>query len=363
MGGNVQVELPLIVQPPSILILRNQSDLSLVKMEKKYRLEIFNPVTNKPQMLYVTASELKQAETVASQLYNNKVNFEKVLGDVQGGEFNEGVTVVLIAWMWMMFLHNGGVECFINHGNRVFIWPNQNKYNCDYNPTLSRSSDYSESTCGNNGDSTMTRHGSVQANQFINEDNVNLEATYNELQRRTKGLDFECTQERFKQMCSRPYHPDYRSNPNQIEMICDKEGLREAISALEMEAKKEIDSIRRPTVEEYKKCRSDFIFTRPTTEGYTHFELKNSVSSESLEKQGYNSNLYQHGRNMSKKCLWQQTQWERKNYKTLCAIDFKDTDAPERIQVLKGVLSGAKVDNIVQLKNAGILITNLKNNN
>nr|YP_010133681.1 hypothetical protein KYU99_pgp072 [Nitzschia supralitorea]QWM93171.1 hypothetical protein [Nitzschia supralitorea] len=360
-GSSVQVALPLFSPTTTITRLRSQTDLSVNRLDNKYRINIFNPVTNQPQMLDVTKRELEEAQKIAVQLYRNNVNFKKVLGHVQGGEY-ELVTTVLITWMWIMFLQNGGIDGFIIHGNKVFFWPNQNRYS-DH-PTLSRFSDYSQSTYSNNGDSTITRHGSVQANQFINEmGEVDIDKGYKELKQRTKDLNFECTQKRFNELCKRPFHPDYTSNPNQIEMICDKEGLREALSALEMEAKGQIEPIKRPTVEEYKNCPSDFVFIKRTATGYTHFEIKNSVSTESLQAKGYNSNLYQHGRNMSKKCLWQKTQWERKNCKTLCAIDFNDSALKERGEILKGIYSGAKVSNILQLKDVGILITNLKYNN
>lgn len=96
-------------------------------------------------------------------------------------------------------------------------------------------------------------------------------------------------------------------------------------------------------------------------------ELKNSVSEESLKKQGYNSNLYQHGRNMVKKCRWQKNQSEQKDpeCKTLCAIDISDSEVSEKPNVLRGIFSDPQVEDLNQLREQDIIITNLnlgKNN-
>lgn len=143
----------------------------------------------------------------------------------------------------------------------------------------------------------------TQAMGFLEPDgNINLDAAYAEVKRREAAIgceDFDCSFERFK---------DLATEVGEITPV----STREAIAVLEGEMRGLYENSRRLNYGPDIKGSDFGADGIGEYENITHVETKGPVGSAINKAQGGNGNLWQQGKNLTKRTRWQKRFWSNK---------------------------------------------------
>ena len=250
------------------------------------------------------------------------------------------LTIIAIGAAWLLIAQSIGVEAgfgMVANWNAPTLNP---KGPPPQGPLISRSTPYPRLTESTALQAYAPSH--TQASTLINSDrSVNLDMGYKEVLRRARlSSDFRCSFDRFVKLATECG-----------EVTTDS--MREAISALQLEADGVVSNVRRDPIAEANNIKTfDFLADGP--DGQTHLEIKGPVGSEIRKAAGLRPSVAKQGKKIGSKInsqlkYWFETRTDKSGItepasrdKVLVVNDLFDVPVVEKAQMQSAIESGLK---------------------